>query len=450
MLPPCDDKLELADRMGSYFVQKITDIGTRLDVMAQDLSTDPFLNCTLSPTPKFSKFTALSELEVRKLIEGNARKSCSFDPMPASLVFSCIDVLLPVITKMINLSLVDGVFADVWKCALVKPLLKKAGLDPLLSNYRPVSNLPYLSKLTEKAVYNQLHLHMIDNSGYPEMQSSYRKGHSTETVLLRVVNDILMKMNSQEVTLLVMLDLSAAFDTVNHDILIKRLHEELGIADSALSWFESYLHNRMQKVDIEGSISNPFDLGCGVPQGSCLGPILFIIYASKLFKIIEHELPCAHCYADDTQLYLSFKPNTTSQDQVLQAMENCIEKIRKWMIHDRLLINDSKTELILIGSKQRLSKLQPISISVGNSVINNSSEVKNLGCWLDANLSMSKHITNICKSAFFYLHNIRSIKKYLHEDSLHTLVHAFITNRIDYCNSLLYGASKELIAKDCY
>lgn len=447
VLPPCDDKLELADRMGSYFVQKITDIGTRLDVMAQDLSTDPLLNCTLSPTPKFSKFTALSELEVRKLIEGSAKKSCSFDPMPTSLVFSCIDVLLPVITKMINLSLVDGVFADVWKCALVKPLLKKAGLDPLLSNYRPVSNLPYISKLTEKAVYNQLHLHMIDNSVYPEMQSSYRKGHSTETALLRVVNDILMKMNSQEVTLLVMLDLSAAFDTVNHDILIKRLHEELGIADSALSWFESYLHNRMQKVDIEGSISNPFDLGCGVPQGSCLGPILFIIYASKLFKIIEHELPCAHCYADDTQLYLSFKPNTTSQDQALQAMENCIGKIRKWMIHDRLLINDSKTELILIGSKQQLSKLQPISVSVGNSVINNSSEVKNLGCWLDANLSMSKHITNICKSAFFYLHNIRSIKKYLHEDSLHTLVHAFITNRLDYCNSLLYGASKELIAK---
>ena len=159
-------------------------------------------------------------------------------------------------------------------------------------------------------------------------------------------------------------------------------------------------------------------------------PILFIIYASKLFKIIEHKLPCAHCYADDTQLYLSFKPNTTSQDQVLQAMENCIEKIRKWIIHDRLLINDSKTELILIGSKQQLSKLQPISISVGNSVINNSSEVKNLGCWLDANLSMSKHI---CKSTFFYLHNIRSIKKYLHEDSL---LYAFITNRLDYCNSL--------------
>ena len=184
VLPPCDDKLELADRMGSYFVQKITDIGTRLDVRAQDLPTDSLLNC--HQPLNLVKFTALSELEVRKLVEGSAKKSCYFDSMPTSLVFSCIDVLLPVITKMINLSLVDGVFADVWKCALVKPLLKNAGLDPLLSNYRPVSNLPYISKLPEKAVYNQPHLHMTDNSLYPEMQSSYRKGHSTETALLRV------------------------------------------------------------------------------------------------------------------------------------------------------------------------------------------------------------------------------------------------------------------------
>ena len=117
------------------------------------------------------------------------------------------------------------------------------------------------------------------------------------------------------------------------------------------------------------------------------------------------------------------------------------------MIHDRLLINDSKTELILIGSKQQLSKLQPISISVGNSTINNSSVAKNLGCWFDANLNMSKHITNVCNSAFFYRHNITSIKKYLREDSLQTLVYAFITNRLDYCNCLLYGASKGQIAK---
>ena len=128
-------------------------------------------------------------------------------------------------------------------------------------------------------MYNQLRLHMTDNSFYPEMQSPYRKGHycSSKTALLRVVNNILIKTSSQEVTLLVMLDLGATFDTVSHDMLIiKRLHEELGIANLALRWFESYLPNRVQIVGINGLISNPFELCCGVPQGSCLGLILFI------------------------------------------------------------------------------------------------------------------------------------------------------------------------------
>ena len=169
-------------------------------------------------------------------------------------------------------------------------------------------------------------------------------------------------MNSQEVTLLVLLDLNAAFDTVNHNILIDRLNEEVGLQGKALDWFKSYLNNRSQQVYIDGTLSKRFDLDSGVPQGSCLGPLLFIIYASKLFKVIEDQLPHAHGYADDTQLYLSFKPNAgTSQQEAVRAMENCVEKIRCWMIHDKLLMNDGKTEFMLIGTRQQLSKLQPIS-----------------------------------------------------------------------------------------
>jgi hypothetical protein len=201
-------------------------------------------------------------------------------------------------------------------------------------------------------------------------------------------------------------------------------------------------------VSIDGTLSKHFNLDCGVPQGSCLGPLLFIIYASKLFKIIEDQLPGAHCYADDTQLYFSFKPDSnTSQQEAVQVMERCIEKIRHWMIHDKLLINDNKTEFILIGTRQQLAKLQPVNISVGHSEIKPSSNVRNLGCWLDSNLSMSTHVTNVCKAAFFYLHNIRRIKKYLSKDCLLTLVHAFITSRLDYCNSLLYGITKEQLCK---
>ena len=128
-------------------------------------------------------------------------------------------MLLPVITKMINLSLNSGEFADDWKCGLINPILKKPGLDLLYKNYRPVSNLQYVSKLTEKVVFNQVYDHMVSNAIFPALQSSYRQFHSTETALIKVMNDILLKMNSQHVTMLILLDLSAPFDTIDHQIL---------------------------------------------------------------------------------------------------------------------------------------------------------------------------------------------------------------------------------------
>ena len=243
------------------------------------------------------------EEKVHKLINSSTNKSCTLDPIPTSLVMDCIDVLLLIIMKMNNLPLESRLFADDWKCALVLLLLKKPGLDLLYKNYRPLSNLQYVSKLTEKMVFEQIHTHMMTHSLYPEFQSACRKNHSTETALVRVMNDILMKMNTQEVILLVMLNLSAAFDTVNHNILLARLNEDLGICGLALEWFRSYLAKRGQRVSIDGSLSECFSLECDVPQGSCLGPLLFLNYACKLFRVVEDQLPHAHCYADDTQIY---------------------------------------------------------------------------------------------------------------------------------------------------
>lgn len=150
-----------------------------------------------------------------------------------------------------------------------------------------------------------MHSHMTINSLYPELQSSYRQHHSTETALLEVMNDILLNMNSQQVTLMMLLNFSAAFDTVNHDILLERLDKVIGMRSVTLDWFRSYLSDRCQQVCIDGSLSNQRHLNCGVPQGSCLGPLLFVTYTSTLFKVIERHLPEAHCYADDTQLVSS-------------------------------------------------------------------------------------------------------------------------------------------------
>ena len=167
-------------------------------------------------------------------------------------------------------------------------------------------------------------------------------------------------------------------------------------------------------------------------------------------RVVTMYLVCCHmCIATwVTQIYLSFKPiSNTSQEDAGHVVECCIKKIRRWLIPDRLLVNDDKTEFIIIGTRQQLNKLQAMNIKVGSSGEKPSCQVKNLGSWLDSNLNMRHHITNACKAGFFYLHNIRCIKKYLSRDSLLTLVHAFNTSRLDYSSALLYGLPKEQIAK---
>lgn len=178
---------------------------------------------------------------------------------------------------------------------MVHPLLKKLGLELIFQNLRPVSNLQYISKLTENTVFIQTHGQMVTNNIYPELQSSYREHHSMDTALLKVLNDVLLKINSQHVTLLICLDLSAAFDTVDHSIWLDRLTKVVGLQGKAHDWFRSYLSGRSQRVAIDGSMSMEFSLDCGFPQGYCLGPPLFVICTSSLFKIIERHLPQVHC-----------------------------------------------------------------------------------------------------------------------------------------------------------
>ena len=211
-------------------------------------------------------------------------------------------------------------------------------------------------------------------------------------------------------------------------------------------WFESYLHKRSQSVSINRGTSNKFHSKCNVPQGSCLGPLLFVLYSSKLFKIIERHLPDVHTYADETQLYISFNADSRAeQSAALSAMQNCTADIRKWMLQDRLRLNDDKTEFIIIGKRQQLAKVNIDSMQVGESSITPASRVKNLGCWFDEQLKMDTQINSIYKTALFHLYNIRRIRKFLNFECTKILVNAFVTSRLDFCNSLLYGLSNNQI-----
>ncbi|XP_044162898.1 uncharacterized protein LOC114956623 [Acropora millepora] len=324
-------------------------------VIAKSSSSSVPVRKLFAPNITSAEITGLDPYTVYNVsvvvIDGNgsAFKSTALQARTDTEVSQC-NVLLPVLTRFINTSLKSGQFPVVWKEALVLPLLKKPGLDILFKNFRPVSNLPFVSKLTESAVYNQTHGHICKNNLYPPNQSSYRKNYSTETALLRVKNDILLNMNKQHVTLLILLDLSAAFDTVDHNVLLRRLHSKFGISGTALEWFSSYLRGRSQRVMVQGNLSQKLNLEFGVPQGSCLGPLLFTIYASKLFDVIKEHLPTVHCYADDTQpLYVSFSPNkSTGQSEAVNAIQHCVKDVRNWMNNDKLLLNDDKTEFLMI------------------------------------------------------------------------------------------------------
>ena len=437
--PDYEDKSVLVNDIGKFFIRKTESIRSDIDKAVNScanmvLPEDP----EVGPEQALYAFHPVSEDEVQKLVRQSAKKPCPLDPAPTSLVVSCLDVLLPVITRIINCSLTSGDFPECWKEALVSPLLKKSGVISEFTNLRPVSNLQYISKLTERAVFDQTHAHLTSHGLYPPFQSAYRKCHSTETALLKVQNDILMNLDSQRVTLLVMLDLSAALDTVDHGVLLNRLSTTFGVRGSALQWFASYLLNRSQRVSFDQKLSENFKLQCGVPQGSCLGPLLFTINASKLFEVIKNYLPHSHAYADDTQLYLSFNPDLAcSQNDAVEAMEQCIQAIRSWMIKDKLRMNDSKTEFMIIGTRKQLTKVNIDGLTVGESSIVPVTSVRNLGSWFDQNLSMIPHINKICKAASFHIYNIRRIRKYLTIEAAHTLVHSIVIGSLDYCNSLL-------------
>jgi cellulose biosynthesis protein BcsQ len=324
------------------------------------------------------------------------------------------------------------------KQAIITPLLKKAHLDAeVLKNYRPVSNLSFISKVIERVVADRLANHIATNGLAEPLQSAYRKNHSTETALLKVTNDILRAIDSGKCVLLVLLDLSAAFDTVDHQTLLSRLTQRFGITGTALSWFQSYLSDRKQSVVINGMSSQFQNLEFGVPQGSVLGPQLFTAYTTPLGSIMRDHNTDFHLYADDSQLHLSFEPVCISTASA--TVVECISSVRHWMAQNFLKLNDDKTEFLVIGTPHQLTKIPSPSLTIGDAVVSSTQTAKNIGVVFDQNMNFAKHVDTICHAGRYHLRNIGKIRKYLDASSTELVVHAFISTKLDYMNSLLYG-----------
>ena len=284
---------------------------TKLGCEKLDNVSTPPLTITLPESCKssFTDFKQVSEDTVCKVINESASKCCQLDPIPTWLVKKCLDELLPHITKIINLLLSSETVPAAFKLSHIVPLLKKQNLDPNeLKNYRPVANLPFLFKVLERIVTTQIKEYMQEHNLFSVNQSAYRKFHSTETALLCVTNDLLLVLDKGHEAVLVLLDYSCAFDTINHSMLFERFKRTYGICGTVLKWCVSYLDSRKQAIVIGDSISDAFPLPWGVPQGSVKGPFDFIMYSAPLSNVINAHHDIHHViYADDTQLYLTME-----------------------------------------------------------------------------------------------------------------------------------------------
>ena len=394
-----------------------------------------FSNCT---TSAMYEFVPITTEEVVKVVMSSPAKQCSLDVLPTWLMKEAIPLLAPFVAQIFNNSFAIGRFPSKWKHAIVKPLLKKAGAEESSpANFRPVSNLTFVSKVLERIANHQLTKYLSESRLLPRFQSAYRRGHSTETALLKVFSDVVNAIDSGQLALLSLLDMSAAFDTVDHDILIQRLSRSFGIKDRALSWLESYITGRTQSVHLAGEETPPRRVTSGVPQGSVLGPLLFVLYTADVEKIIQAHGLLHHCYADDTQLYFFCKPSQSAE--LKHRVTLCISGISEWMSSNRLKLNPSKTEFMWCTTLRRRHQLDDSIFAVGGSEVQPAHTIRNLGVQLDSCLTMTDHVSQLVRSCFYQLRRIKSIRKLIPTSTAVTLVNSFIVSRVDYCNSLLSG-----------
>ena len=442
ILPEHQDVNELAERFNNYFEDKIKTIRNSLDQLNINDLELPTVHRKF--THPLATFPPVNNNETLQMIKNAPNKSCKLDTIPTSIIKACADKLAPAITSIINASIEKADFPPTLKQAHVSPLIKKSNLDPNnMKNFRPVSNLNFISKLIEKAVVKRLRQHLQFNNINIEFQSAYKPGHSTETALLRVYNDIIMKLKRSNNVMLILLDLSAAFDTIDHTLLLQRLETMFGIQGPVLCWFKEYITNRTQMITLKNTSSTPIRLNFGVPQGSVLGPVLFTLYTAELSSLISSFDLDHHLYADDTQLYQAI--TISSKQRVLDTVESCTSKIKQWMTENKLKLNEEKTELIVFRKNNTDNIID--KISVNGTIINCATSVRNLGFYFDDTLTMNSHISRLCQNLHYQIRNIYRVRHLLDEESCKILVHSLITSRLDYCNSLLHGLPKSSLQK---
>ena len=427
-LPRCEDKKLLANNFKNFFVQKIEKINS---------SFSENIPSNMSHLPDFpliglNQLTPVDKSEIKTILLNLNKTNCTIDPYDLKKIAldEVLDSVSSVFTTIINAVFESGIFPQSEKSAIVRPLLKGNKDQDELGSYRPLYNTSILSKVIEKACLKRLNHYLENFEAIPKFQSAYRKHHSVETSICRIYNDLIISKAHGKCTMLILLDESAAFDTVQHDILLNDLHL-LGITGPAHKFFASYLTERSFSVEIDGVSSDVGYMKTGVPQGTILAPILFSIYTAELYHVLKNYNIECHFFADDTQLMI----NIETKEKFSQDFEFIFNLISSWMSGRKLKLNSEKTECIMFGPRGA-DELGLSSFSCGEASFSVSDAVRDLGVYLDKDLTMETQINSVKRKSIGNLINIARVARYLNQPTRLNLVHSLVFSHLDFCNSI--------------
>lgn len=400
------------------------------------LSLLNFYNCNKFNDAVFRiKHVELNTLQ--KIIRSLKSNAEGCDEMSLNMFLMTLPDSVNLILTILNMSIETSTFPDAWKLAIVRPLPKNSNPTEL-KDLRPISILPCISKILEKAVCMQLTEFLESNNILPELQSGFRKKRGTVTALLDVVDNIICAQDEGLCTVLVLLDFSRAFDSINTQLLISKMNY-YGFDQKALQWFDSYLNNRYQYVKTnrnDGSYltSSQLPVKRGVPQGSILGPILFILYSADIVAQVKH---CkVHIYADDTQIYISCKPSEI--DLAVTKLNEDLASLCVWSKNNSLLLNPTKTKFLLFGSKHQLNNLNlSVPVCLMDKPVERVYEARNLGLYVDQDLRFERHVTTSVQSCFYKLKVLYKIRPYISETLRIQLVESLILSRLNYADVVI-------------
>ena len=444
VLPEHTSPEELANNFATYFKEKIINIRKQFPVK----QTNPRESYTDFDGVPLMNFEPTTEDEIRGLVLKYGIKCAPDDPVPVKLLKTTYEVFIPIWTELVSLSLSQG-SKECLKSGVLLPLLKD--LDSIMDrdeykNYRPVTNLQFVGKLIERVVKIRFDEHMDKNKLHCNKQHGYKTEHSTEILMTKVTNDLLLACDRKIPTLLMFLDLSAAFDTVDQEKLLKILDEELGIRGTALEWFRSFLRGRTQRVKIGDSYSEEVPLDFGVVQGSILGPPLFNAYTRSFPEKMKVTRFSVEGYADDHQLLKQF--NALFQVEVLgDDLQESFRVIECWISEFFLQLNASKTKIMIIAPSSLRREIIVNGTFINGKCIRFVDSAKNLGVIFDNELSFSKQIDKVVSASFSTIRLLSRVKYFLSTEELNTIVCSLIFSAMDYCNALYYGLNKSLLNK---